>query len=593
MPAAPCLACSEDAPPGEYCAACGAPRSGPVRSRFRSHAFAAAPKERVLRPWVVSSLFPLLPKGSRGSFRLGLILLLVALAGFSLLRLPVPMLGTAMSGIPVLFLVYLREVHARDSVPTRYLVLVTVLGLALGACWSLITGPTIADAYNDALGAQMDTSQKLLSWLVIPVSEAILMVAPALVVRAIDRRSTAGSLDGFTIGGLGALVANGASTATLLAPQLAMGADSDTQPVAGLLVEALVEGLAWPVASLATGGVIGIMLWFKRSANVLPRFRRVSSVAVALTLLNMTAMCVIDIAPISLSLYLCLQALIGLLAVLALRVAVAYALLRGHSGEGDTDATTLCGECDHTVARMPFCSDCGAAIPTAAVPLARSGYRRVLIPTAAGVGATIAIGMVAATLMTPTTESYVCPPDCGKPPIGDPVETNPRFSGDDGAFSVAYPGEGSVYEATFDPPGINGVQLKYLGGDTGTLTLFGKPAEEQTPEQIAQQLLNTQYPGAVVDYEIPNASVGYQPGYGVVADVYPRDSSSGYTRLRVIIMAAVRHDYALIAMASGPYHKFTPSYGTGHPSGANLEVAMDMGKYVNSFRWNGDRYEHP
>lgn len=535
MPATPSLACGEETPPGE----------------------------RVLRPWLVSSLFPQLPKASRGRFRLALILLLVALAGYSLLQWPVPMLGTAMAGLPVLFLVYLREVHARNSVPARYLALATVLGLALGVGWSLITGPTISDAYNDAVVTQIDLSRKLLAWLVIPLSEALLLIAPAVVVRAIDRRPTVGSLDGFTIGALGALVTNGASTATLLAPQLAMGVAGDTQPVDGLLVEALVEGLAWPVASLATGGVIGIVLWFKRSANVPPRFRKVASIAVALTLVNMTAMCAIDIAPLSLTLYLGLQVLIALLAVVALRAAIAYTRRHGRSEETDTDSTT------------------------------KSGYLRVLTPTVAGVGITIAIGMVAATLMTPKTESYVCPPDCGKPPIGNPVETNPRFSGDDGAFSVSYPGEGSVYEATFDPPGINGVQLKYLGGDTGTLTLFGEPAEERTPAQIAQQLMSTKYPGAVVDYEIPNASVGYQPGYGVVADVYPRDTSSGYTRLRVIIMVAIRHDYALIAMAAGPYHKFTPSYGTGHPSGANLEVAMDMGKYVNSFRWNGDRYEHP
>lgn len=58
-------------------------------------------------------------------------------------------------------------------------------------------------------------------------------------------------------------------------------------------------------------------------------------------------------------------------------------------------------------------------------------------------------------------------------------------------------------------------------------------------------------------------------------------------------MAAVRHDYALIATAAGPYHEFSPDYGTGHPSGANLEVAMDMGKYVNSFRWFGDRRKRP
>ncbi len=195
--------------------------------------------------------------------------------------------------------------------------------------------------------------------------------------------------------------------------------------------------------------------------------------------------------------------------------------------------------------------------------------------------------------MKPAPAAYACPPDCGGPSLGNPVESNPRYSGDNGAFSVAYPGEGTAYEVVFDPPGINGVQLKYVGGDTGMLTLFGEPAGNRTPKQVAQEVLSAKYPGAAVAYEIPNASVGYEPGYGIVADVFPRDTSSTYTRLRVIVMAAIRHDYALIATASGPYHEFSPDYGTGHPSGANLEVAMDMGKYVNSFRWYGDRYARP
>lgn len=33
------------------------------------------------------------------------------------------------------------------------------------------------------------------------------------------------------------------------------------------------------------------------------------------------------------------------------------------------------------------------------------------------------------------------------------------------------------------------------------------------------------------------------------------------------MIAAVKHDYALIATAAGPYHEFSPDYGTGHPSG--------------------------
>ena len=65
-------------------------------------------------------------------------------------------------------------------------------------------------------------------------------------------------------------------------------------------------------------------------------------------------------------------------------------------------------------------------------------------------------------------------------------------------------------------------------------------------------------------------------------------ADAGRYRLRVIIMAAVKDDLALIAVAEGPFRRFTPDFGPGPPSGANLEIAMDMAKYVESFSWKGD-----
>jgi hypothetical protein len=68
----------------------------------------------------------------------------------------------------------------------------------------------------------------------------------------------------------------------------------------------------------------------------------------------------------------------------------------------------------------------------------------------------------------------------------------------------------------------DGVVLDFRGGDTGTLQLFGQPARDRTPQQIAEDLIKDSYPDATTDYEIPRALVGYQPGYGVVVDDYPR-----------------------------------------------------------------------
>jgi hypothetical protein len=230
----------------------------------------------------------------------------------------------------------------------------------------------------------------------------------------------------------------------------------------------------------------------------------------------------------------------------------------------------------------------GYAVPerTYAAPAVRStSPGRLLLLAAAGAALVIAASVALSSWLTPPKALVVCPPDCGQPPISKPVATNPRFTASDGAFSVSYPGEATAYDATFEP---NGVALDLRAGDGGTLRLFGQPAKGQTPRQIADDVLTEHYPDATFSYEIPNAFVGYQLGYGEVADDYPTNAIGDAGRTRVLIMVAVKNDLALIAAAAGPYREFSPEFGSGHPSGANFFLALDMGKYVNSFAWRGD-----
>ncbi len=180
---------------------------------------------------------------------------------------------------------------------------------------------------------------------------------------------------------------------------------------------------------------------------------------------------------------------------------------------------------------------------------------------------------------------YICPPDCGRPPTGEPVAVNPRFTAPDGAFSVSYPAPGTAYKITTNP---NGVRADFLGGDGGTMQLMSRPANGRTPEEIAKGLVKETFPDTKTAYEIPNAMVGYAPGYGLVADCWPQGATSNYMRMRVMVMVAVKNDLALVAGAVGPFRQFGPDFGLGKPSGANLQLALDMGKYVNSFSWRGD-----
>ncbi|WP_445166070.1 hypothetical protein ACTXG7_19615 [Mycolicibacterium sp. Dal123E01] len=220
-----------------------------------------------------------------------------------------------------------------------------------------------------------------------------------------------------------------------------------------------------------------------------------------------------------------------------------------------------------------------------AVPVRYTSLRRLLFLLTAGL--VVVVGaMTAASLLTAAPPvRYACPPDCGRPPTGIPVQANPRFSPTDDSFSVAYPSEGSAYAITKDSDGVN---ARFTGGDGGAMELFSVPARGRSAEQVVDDLLHEKQPDATVAYVLPNATVGYQLGYGAVLDVYPQGTSGVARRNRIVVMAAVKNDLALIGAAIGPYHPFRPGDGPSLPSGANLQLAQDLGRYINSFQWRGD-----
>ncbi len=233
--------------------------------------------------------------------------MLATAAGFAMLRWQVPVVAISVFGLPILFAVYLREIDVWRSRRGRYFALAAVVALGLGVGWALIAGPIVADAYHAALGGQMAAAQLFLCGVAIPITYGLAMVAPAILVRAVDR-SSGESLDGFTIGAVGATVVNAAATGTLLAPQLAMGVTAESHSVGSLLAEAMVEGVAWPLGAVAIGGVFGIALWFIPTANAPRRYRKAVVVPGALlgSVAFSVAMGIVDVAPLPLGTYIAL-----------------------------------------------------------------------------------------------------------------------------------------------------------------------------------------------------------------------------------------------------------------------------------------------
>ena len=230
----------------------------------------------------------------------------------------------------------------------------------------------------------------------------------------------------------------------------------------------------------------------------------------------------------------------------------------------------------------------GYAVPPgsySAPPLPRTPRRRLILTWFLAIAVIAAALVGVSAMITKPPARYLCPPDCGRPPTGTPVAINPRFTAADGSFSVSYPAAGTAYKVSTKP---NGVTADLLVGDGGTLQLFSQAAGGRSPEQIAKDLVKKTFPDTKTAYQIPNAMVGYQPGYGEAADCWPQGMNSSYLKMRLLVMVAVKNDLALVASAVGPYRAFGPDFGIGKPSGADLQIALDMGKYVNSFAWRGD-----
>ncbi len=271
-----------------------------------------------------------------------------------------------------------------------------------------------------------------------------------------------------------------------------------------------------------------------------------------------------------------------------------------------------------------------------APPVRHTSHLRLLVIFAVSLAAIIGAAFGIRALVVKPTPPQHCPPDCVGPPIGPPggvlpgvgpgptaptrlphpptgaasnsvdskrgpaqspaavvaavpaavqaIQTYPRMNAGDGSFSVAYPMPDPIYGPRITL-GKNFVTWTYLGG---VAKFFGVPAEGLTAQEVVSQFMTSEFPNATVDYDIPNAKVGYQSGFGQVATYDPQSGSGPYNRQRAIVMAAVKNGLALVTEANGPFYWPKFNNPINHGSGANLAIAFVLGYYVNSFRWKGD-----
>lgn len=366
VPTEECRVCKTDVPAGEYCGLCGChltprPREGP--DWLRPLDFSAAPNEHLLQVSVASSLFPHLPQRSRTAFRIGLLVLVGALIAFTLLRLPAAVVTVAALGLPLLFVLYLRESDAFRDFPVGTLVLTVVLAVGLAVGWALLTGAMFAKSYGVALGSAIVGMRMLSMGIVVPLGGVVLMLLPAVIIR-VTRPPSREALDGFMIGALAALSFSAAATLTRLAPQFGNGVVSK-RPMESLLVEAGIRGLAAPLIAAAAGGLIGAALWFTRppsKRDQRPGVVRAMLIGFAAAVLIVyVSLGLIDVARFPQVLMLVLYLALAGVALLLLRLGLHLALLHEAHDEIRAEEPLLCPHCGHVVPDMAFCPACGVA----------------------------------------------------------------------------------------------------------------------------------------------------------------------------------------------------------------------------------------
>jgi len=151
--------------------------------------------------------------------------------------------------------------------------------------------------------------------------------------------------------------------------------------------------------------------------------------------------------------------------------------------------------------------------------------------------------------------------------------------------STVYPGV-STY-----PDGITlSFPLKTNYGGTSYLSVFGAPDSVATPQQIVADEVNQIAPNAQVEFGMPEAYVGYWPGYGEAFQTEVASADGNSATYELVVMAAVHNGFAIVVVASGELlSRVTPgsTWWDGHPSPTAISVAYLADSTVNSITFPG------
>jgi hypothetical protein len=179
-------------------------------------------------------------------------------------------------------------------------------------------------------------------------------------------------------------------------------------------------------------------------------------------------------------------------------------------------------------------------------------------------------------------------PQCSITPIhATPLSPPTRYVSSQYGFSLDY----STANVTPSKTTANSIAWDATLSDNSEVlwTFVGTDPQGRSPQQIVNDVQQNNYADASYAYTIPGADLGYTPGYGNVYDVTVAPGGGAAVHDRLIVIAAVKNNVAVVFLGLGPYQATNPKIdGHPNPSDTPLVNLGDFEENLKSVTWKGD-----